>query len=61
MPGSLMNLDGNVGLISGTNLVVYSTNGDFLLNKSLAVLPSPGTSSGPFTAPLMQMVAFIPA
>ena len=37
---TLMNIDGNMGFISGSNLLAYSLGGDLVLNTSVGVLGS---------------------
>ena len=45
MPGSLMNVDGNVGFVSNSSILVYTTEGDLILNKTVM---TGQTSTDPF-------------
>ena len=53
--GSLMNVDGNIGFISGSSLLVYSMSGDKLVNKTIAVV-----SSSTAYSPTLQMPSYTP-
>jgi hypothetical protein len=50
--GSLMNIDGNIGIISGSSLLVYSLSGDKLINKTIAVVGSSTSYNPTLQAPV---------